>query len=113
MSLYIGKFINKYPEQIEKKFASSGVEGNPWYGGVKPGDYIFASYEGQIVALWKAREYSKMKNSVNPNDDGVLFFDEIKKYTDVSVTNDFTRYKYFVHDLNLVNKSTKSKLATS
>ena len=40
----------------------------------------------------------KMKNTVNPKDDGVLLFDEIKTYEDVSVSNDFTRYKHFVHD---------------
>ena len=69
---------------------------------------MFVSYEGKIIGLWKAKEYTKMKNTVNPKDDGVLLFDEIKTYEDVSVSNDFTRYKHFVHDLNLVNKVTKS-----
>jgi 5-methylcytosine-specific restriction protein B len=108
MRLFLGKFSNKHPEQIEKKFYSAGDEGSSYYGEVKPGDYIFAAYEGKIVALWKAKEYTKLKNTVNPKDDGVLLFDEVKKYDDVSVTNDFTRYKYFIHDLNLVNKVTKS-----
>ncbi|MDO9492568.1 AAA family ATPase, partial [Acetobacterium sp.] len=67
-----------------------------------------ASYEGMIVGLWQAKAYTNMKNVVNPKDDGVLLFDEIKSYQDVNVTNDFTRYKYFIHDLNLVNKVTKS-----
>ncbi len=108
MRLFLGKFSNKHPEQIEKKFYSAGDEGNGYYGKVKPGDYVFAAYEGKIVALWKAKAYTKLKNTVNPKDDGVLLFDEVKKYDDVSVTNDFTRYKYFIHDLNLVNKVTKS-----
>lgn len=39
---------------------------------------------------------------------GYCFFDVVKEYEDVSVTNDFTKYKYFVHNLDLVNKVTKS-----
>lgn len=108
MRLFLGKFSNNYPEQIEKRYYAAGDENSSWYGGVKPGDYVFVSYEGKIIGLWKAKEYTKMKNTVNPKDDGVLLFDEIKTYEDVSVSNDFTRYKHFVHDLNLVNKVTKS-----
>lgn len=108
MRLFLGKFSNKYPEQIEKKFYAAGDRGSSWYGEVEPGDYVFVAYEGKIIALWRAKEYTKLKNTVNPKDDGVLLFDEIKKYDDVSVSNDFTRYKYFIHDLNLVNKVAKS-----
>ena len=35
-------------------------------------------------------------------------FEEIKKYNNVNVSKDFARYKFFIHDLNLVNKITKS-----
>lgn len=108
MRLFLGKFSKNYPDQIKRKYYAAGDETSSWYGGVKPGDYVFASYEGKIIGLWKAREYTEMKNPVNPQFDGVLLFDEVKKYEDVSVSNDFTRYKYFVHDLNLVNKVTKS-----
>lgn len=108
MRLFLGKFSNKNPEQIEKKFCAAGDEGSNYYGEVKSGDYVFVAYEGKIIALWKAKEYKKLKNAVNPKDDGVLIFDEVKKYEDVNVANDFTRYKYFIHDLNLVNKVTKS-----
>ena len=108
MRLFLGKFSNKYPEQIEKKYYSAQEKGNPWYGGVEPGDYVFVNYVGKIIALWKAKEYTNMKNSVNPKHDGVLIFDEIKTYKDVSLTNDFTRYKHFVHNLDLVNKVSKS-----
>lgn len=106
--VFLGKFSNKNPEQVQKKFYSAGAEGGIWYGDVKVGDYVFAAYEGKIIGLWRAKEYTQMKNSVNAQDDGVLLFDEIKTYEDVSVTNDFTRYKHFIHDLNLVNKVTKS-----
>jgi len=108
MRLFLGKFSNKYPEQIQYKYYAAGPEGGIWYGDVKVGDYVFASYEGKIVGLWRAKEYTQIKNSINPQDDGVLLFDEIKAYDDISVTNDFTRYKHFSHDLNLVNKITKS-----
>jgi len=105
--IFLGKFSNKNPEQIQKRYYSAGAEGSIWYGEVKIGDYVFAAYEGRIIGLWRAKEYTQMKNSVNPQDDGVLLFDEIKSYEDVSVINDFTRYKHFIHDLNLVNKVTK------
>jgi Cdc6-like AAA superfamily ATPase len=108
MRLFLGKFSIKYPEQIEKKYYSAQEKGNPWYGGVEPGDYVFVNYVGKIIALWKAKEYTNMKNSVNPKHDGVLIFDEIKTYNDISLTNDFTRYKHFVHNLDLVNKVSKS-----
>lgn len=108
MRLFLGKFSNHYPDQIERKYYAAGDEGGPWYGGVKPGDYVFTAYEGKIVGLWRAKGYAKLKNPVNPTNDEVLLFDEIKKYNDVSVSNDFTRYKHFIHDLNLLNKVTKS-----
>lgn len=108
MRLFLGKFSGKYPEQIEGKYYAAQEKGNPWYGGVEPGDYVFINYVGKIIALWKAKEYTNIKNSINPKHDGVLVFDEIKTYKDVSLTNDFTRYKYFVHNLDLVNKVSKS-----
>ncbi len=106
--IFLGKFSNKFPEQIQRRFYAAGAEGGVWYGDVKINDYVFAAYEGRIVGLWRAKEYTQMKNSVNPQDDGVLLFDEIKSYEDVSVINNFTRCKHFIHDLNLVNKVTKS-----
>lgn len=108
MRVFLGKFSNKYPEQIEKKYYAAGKKGNPWYGGLEPGDYVFVSYLGKIIALWEATQYTDIPNSVNTKDIGVLKFKEIKKYEDVSTVNDFTRYKHFIHDLNLVNKVTKS-----
>ncbi len=108
MKIFLGKFSANYPEQVEKKYYAAGEQGNIWYGGVQPGDYVFASHEGMIIGLWRAKEYTQMKNEVNPKNDGVLLFDEIKRYDNVSVSNDFTRFKYFIHDLNLINKVTKS-----
>ena len=108
MRIFLGKFSKTYPDQVEKKYYAAGAEGNQWYGGVKVGDYVFAAHEGMIIGLWRAKEYTKMKNAVSGKESGVLLFEEVKKYNDISVVNDFTRYKYFKHDLNLVNKVTKS-----
>jgi 5-methylcytosine-specific restriction protein B len=108
MRLFLGKFSNKFPEQIEKKYYAAGDKGNSWYGEVEQGDYVYIAHEGKIIALWKAREYTRMKTAGNQKDVGVLQFDEIKTYDDVSLMNDFARYKYFKHDLNLVNKVVKS-----
>ena len=51
MRLFLGKFSNKNPEQIEKKFCAAGDEGSNYYGEVKSGDYVFVAYEGKIIAL--------------------------------------------------------------
>ena len=56
----------------------------------------------------ESKRIYKHENYSNPKHDGVLTFDVIKEYDDVSLTNDFTRYKYFVHNLDLVNKVSKS-----
>lgn len=108
MRLFLGKFSRIFPEQIEGKFYAGGDKGSGQYGDVKEGDYIFVSHGGKIIGLWKAKEYTEMKNTVVPDRDGVLLFDLVKEYKDVSVTNDFTKYKYFIHNLDLVNKVTKS-----
>lgn len=56
----------------------------------------------------ESKRIYKHENYSNPKHDGVLTFDVIKEYDDVSLTNDFTRYKHFVHNLDLVNKVSKS-----
>lgn len=108
MRLFLGKFSTGFPEQIEGKFYAGGDRDSSQYGDVKEGDYVFASHGGKIIGLWLAKEYTEMKNTVAPNRDGVLLFDVIIEYEDISVTNDFTKYKHFIHNLDLVNKVTKS-----
>ncbi|MDW7670344.1 MAG: AAA family ATPase [Bacillota bacterium] len=104
--IFLGKFSTKYKNQIEGKYYSAGAEDAPWYGDVKPGDYVFVAHGGKIIGLWKAREFGNV--SIDGIMKGALLFDEIKQYEDVSLTNEFTRYKHFMHDLNLVNKVIKS-----
>ncbi|WP_283410045.1 AAA family ATPase [Anoxynatronum buryatiense] len=104
--IFLGKFTKKFDDQISGRYYAAGDQGNPWYGEVELGDQVFIAYEGKIIALWKAREYAKVRRE--GKEIGALLFDEVKIFDDVSVTNEFTRYKHFIHDLNLVNKITKS-----
>ena len=106
--IYLGKFSEKKPEQLQGLFYSGGAEGSSWYGGVRPGDYVFVNYGGQILHLCRAKGYEQIINSVNPDDPGVPVLESIKEFTDTSLSNDFTRCKYFVHDLNIVNRVSKS-----
>lgn len=105
--IYIGKFSGNYPEQIEERFYAAGEQGNDWYNGIKPGDYVFPAFSGNINELWRVKEYTKKENRINKN--GVVLFESVKKYKEpVRLTDEFLRYKYFEQDLNLLNKSSKS-----
>ena len=109
MAIYLGKFSSNHPEQIKEKFYAAGPEGSEWYGGIKPGDYVYPIYEGKISGLWKVIEYGKKPNLVNKEDPGVAFFDEIKTFDPpIRLSDEFLRYQYFELDLNLLNKSSKS-----
>ncbi|SDH07769.1 5-methylcytosine-specific restriction enzyme B [Aneurinibacillus thermoaerophilus] len=55
--IFFGKFGKDKPEQIEEKFYAAGPEGNPWYGGIKPGDYVFPIFNSKINVLWKVKGY--------------------------------------------------------
>ena len=106
--LYFGKFSSKYPEQIEGKFYAAGPEGTDWYGGIKPGDYVFPIYEGKVNRLWKVVGYRNRPNKINKDHPGVVEFEEIKVFSPVRLSDEFTRYRFFDMDLNLLNKSAKS-----
>lgn len=60
-NIFLGKFSNKNQEQVQKRFYVAGAEGSNWYGDIKIGDYVFAALEGEIIGLWKAREYTQIK----------------------------------------------------
>ncbi len=99
----------KNPEQVNERFYAAGSEGNVWYGGIKPGDYVFPIHNGKVFALWKVREYGNMQKKINPEDPGVVFFDLVKEYKQsINLADEFTRYKYFEQDLNILNKSSKA-----
>ena len=79
-NLYFGKISSQYPEQHEENFYSAGTEGNPWYGGIKPGDFVFPIYAGKIHKLWLVREYTEKPNRINRDDSGVVIFETIREY---------------------------------
>lgn len=106
--LYFGKFSSKYPEQLEGKFYAAGPEGTDWYGGIKPGDYVFPIYEGKVSRLWKVVGYTNRPNKINKEHTGVVEFEEIKVFSPIRLSDEFTRYRFFDLDINLLNKSAKS-----
>lgn len=109
MALYLGKFSSNFPQQINERFYAAGPEGNEWYGGIRPGDYVYPIYEGKIASLWKVREYGKKPNQINKDDPTVVLFDEVKTFDPpIRLSDEFLRYRYFDLDLNLLNKSSKS-----
>lgn len=107
-NLFIAKFSSKFPGQIEGKYCSGGEIGSPYYGDLKVGDYVFPLMSGQIKSLWKMTGYEQRENEVR-NVNNVAVFDEIIKFpVGIRLTAEFVRYKYFKHNLNLLNKSSKS-----
>ncbi len=109
MNLFLGKLSEQYPEQFNENFYAAGDEGNSWYGGIKPGDYVFPIFKGKISKLWKVKEYGQKPNRIDIDNSGVIFFDIAKTYNkSYSLANEFLRYKYFDLDINLLNKSAKS-----
>ena len=109
MKLYFGKLSRAYPEQFTENFYAAGDEGKTWYGGIKPGDYVFPIFEGKISKLWRVKEYGNKINRIGVDDTGVVFFETIKTYPkSFPLADEFLRYKYFDLDLNLLNKSAKS-----
>ena len=104
MKLYFGKIGKR--EQLEGAYYAGGPEGNSWYGGIKAGDYIFP-IAGSIDRLWKVKEYTRMPNPVNPNDDHVATFEVIKTFEDRVPIAHFIRYMHFELNIDLLNKVQK------
>jgi 5-methylcytosine-specific restriction enzyme B len=102
--IFFGKFGKDKPEQIEEKFYAAGPEGNPWYGGIKPGDYVFPIFNSKINALWKVRGYGEKPNRIHKEDNWVVFFDEVYKFEEPVSVQKFIKYPYFEYDINLLNK---------
>lgn len=48
-----------------------------------------------IIGLWRAKEYVQGNVDMERRDQGYLQFEEIKTFEGVSVSNNFTKYKYF------------------
>jgi 5-methylcytosine-specific restriction protein B len=108
MAIYFGKISEKYPEQLEEGFYAAGDEGSSWYGGIKPGDYVFPIFKAKIDRIWKVKEYANKPNRILKENSKVCIFEVVKMFKEpVRLSVEFIRYKYFETDLNLLNKSSK------
>ncbi len=106
--VFIGKFGEARPQQIEERFYAGGVEGSLAYNGMKVGDYMFPIYKGQIMGLWKVKDYGeKHDNSMKGDEIGSCFFEEVLKFDNPLKINDFNRLKYFDLDIIMLNKISK------
>ncbi len=77
------------------------------YGGMKPGDYVFPVYKGEITKLWKLKNFSDGPNGVNSRL-GAAHFEEIKIYNPpIRLTREFIVSRYFEVDIVLLNKASK------
>ena len=109
MKLFLGKLYKEYPEQFNENFYAAGDEGNSWYGGIKPGDFVFPIFDGKVHKLWRVKEYGQKQNRINLDNSGVVFFETVNSFSKpLSLANEFLRYRYFDLDINLLNKSAKS-----
>ncbi len=104
--LFLGKISKNYPIQFEENFYAAGKSDSKWYGGIKPGDYVFPIYNARVQKLWKVREYTDAPNIINK--EGSVRFDVVKEFDAIPVAINFLRQKYYQLDLNVVNKSVKS-----
>lgn len=106
--VFFGKFVHENLDQLENKYYAAGAEGNTWYGGISPGDYVFVISRGALVlALWKVKQYENRQNPINPTNPNVVTFEEVRKLEPPIALNEFIKSPYFDVDINLLNKITK------
>ena len=109
MGLYFGKIFEENKEQLDGGFYAAGDEGSSWYGGIKPGDYVFPIFKAKIDRLWIVKEYINLPNRINKTNSMVCKFEVVKLFKEpVRLSVEFIKYRYFELDLNLLNKSSKS-----
>ena len=108
--LFFGKISRKFPEQLEKNFYAGGPPDSPWYGGIKPGDYVFPIFQGQISKLWKVKEYANRPENHPINPEGGVYFEVVPRDWPRAyrLVREFLRYRYFDLNLTMLNKSVKS-----
>ena len=108
--LFFAKISREYPQQFEKNFYAAGKEGSSWYGGIRPGDYVFPIYNLSVSKLWRVKEYTGQANEINP--EGSVQFEVIRAYNPIRISSAFARYRYFNIDINIVNRLAKSMGST-
>lgn len=106
-NLYFGKISKQFPQQYNDDFYAGGAQGSSWYNGLQVGDYVFPIYNGTVTKLWRAVAFNETPNSINK--EGIVKFEVVKTFTqNFSTSKEFSRYRHFDLDLNLLNKSIKS-----
>ena len=109
--VFIGKFGDARPQQIEEKFYAGGEEGSLLYNGIKVGDLMFPVYKGEILGIWKVENYGeKLDNSHKDDSKESCFFEEVVKFDVPLKIKEFNRFKYFDLDLLMLNKISKSTI---
>lgn len=106
--VYFGKFGENYPEQVTDKFYAAGPEGDQWYGGIRPGDWVYPFFERKVIGIWKVRRYIYKANRINKNHPGIVEFDEIERFKEPIPVAQFIRNPAFALDINLLNKAVKA-----
>ncbi|MEM9823854.1 MAG: hypothetical protein AAF985_22410 [Bacteroidota bacterium] len=105
--VYFGKISRKFPMQFEENYYAGGARTSSWYGQIDVGDYVFPIYQGKVEKLWRVKSFNNTPSPIRS--DGRVNFDVVKVYDKpISVSTQFIRYKHFLLDLNLLNKSMKS-----
>lgn len=109
--LFVGKFTDRFEEQLDKLFYTGGEKGSTWYNGIDTGDYVFAINNGKVVKLLRVKGYENAAKYINNASENqvVATFEEIKDYgQELSLSETFLKCKYFNLDINLLNKASKS-----
>ncbi|MFD0960588.1 AAA family ATPase [Paenibacillus chungangensis] len=106
--LYFGKFGENNPEQVTEKFYAAGPEGDQWYGGIQPGDWVYPFFERKVIGLWKVLRYVDKPNRIHKHHPGVVEFEEIERFKEPIPVAQFIRNQAFALDINLLNKAVKA-----
>lgn len=105
---FFGKFDINRPHQIENYYYAAGAKGSSWYGGIEEGDYVFPIAEQKVLGLWRVKRYSERQNPINPDNTGVVEFEELKAYNPKPPVINFILSPYFDLSISLLNKISKS-----
>lgn len=108
--IFFAKISKEYPQQFEKNFYAAGREGSSWYGGIKPGDYVFPIFNFSVSKLWRVKEFTTVPNEINA--EGSVQFEVVKEFDPVRISSVFARYRYFTLNITKVNRLTKSMAST-
>jgi 5-methylcytosine-specific restriction protein B len=106
--VFFGKFSEGNPEQIAEKFYAAGPQGDPWYGGIEPGDWVYPIFERKMLGLWKVLHYRDKPNRINKNHPGVVEFEEVMVFKEPVPVAQFIRNPRFTLSINLLNKAVKA-----